>query len=651
MSRFRAGCLAAAVAITLAYANHFRNSFHFDDSHAVESNLFIRDLRNIPRFFTDVRTFSSLPSNQSYRPVVTTTLAVDYALGGLDPLPFHVDSFAWFLLECLLLAALFRRILNSDRGALFGAALVGLHPANAETVNYVIARSDVLSALGAVACVWLWAASERARRLHLYLVPAVLGVLAKSQGAMAAPLLFLYIGLIEQRRSLRELLAPRALWQALRPALPAFFACGAALLLELKMAPSWVAGGGSRLHYLLTQPWVVLHYLGMFVLPVGLSADSDWTALESATDPRVFAGLLFLVLALWVVARTSRSDATRPIAYGLLWFFVALLPTSSVIPLAEVMNDHRMHFALPGLSLAAACAFQLAVERIAVSPAVRAGAMASAALLLAAYGFGTHRRNQVWRSEETLWRDVTEKSPGNGRGWMNYGLTRMARGDYAEAERAYLRGLELAPGYGYLHVNMGILKGAMGDPAEAERRFLRGLELMPRVPSIRFFFARWLDQVGRSDEAVSMLRETIALSPGEPGAHDLLLRILARRERWGELETTARETLAVRSNDATALSMLQLARERLSAAPSIDALLAESVVLYRERKYEEMLRVCDAAVVRRPESAEAWNNRCSALNALHRYAEAESACGKALQLKPDFTLAQNNLAVSRAGLK
>src|SRR6266850_1667481 len=203
MSRFRAGCLGTAVAVTLVYANHFRNAFQFDDSHTVESNLFVRDLRNIPRFFTDARTFSSLPSNQSYRPVVTTTLAVDYALGGLDPLPFHLDSFAWFLLECLLLAALFRRILNSDWGALFGAALVGLHPANAETVNYVIARSDVLSALGAIACVWLWAASYRARRLHLYLVPAVLGVLAKSQGAMAAPLLFLYSWRCGSWRALR----------------------------------------------------------------------------------------------------------------------------------------------------------------------------------------------------------------------------------------------------------------------------------------------------------------------------------------------------------------------------------------------------------------------------------------------------------------
>ena len=277
--------------------------------------------------------------------------------------------------------------------------------------------------------------------------------------------------------------------------------------------------------------------------------------------------------------------------------------------------------------------------------------MVSAALLLAAYGFGTHRRNQVWRSEETLWRDVTEKSPGNGRGWMNYGLSRMARGDYAEAERAYLRGLELAPNYGYLHVNMAILKGATGERAEAERRFQRGLELMPRVPAIRFFFARWLDQVGRSDEAVSVLRETIALSPGEPGAHELLLRILARQERWAELETTAMETLAVRSNDMITRSMLQLARERLAAAPSIDPLLAESVVLYREHKYEEMLRVCNAAIARRSDSAEAWNNRCSALNALHQYAEAAVACGKALQLNPDFALARNNFAVSRAGLK
>ena len=53
------------IAILAVYANHFQNSFHFDDAHTVENNASIRDLRNIPLFFCDATTFSSLPSNQS----------------------------------------------------------------------------------------------------------------------------------------------------------------------------------------------------------------------------------------------------------------------------------------------------------------------------------------------------------------------------------------------------------------------------------------------------------------------------------------------------------------------------------------------------------------------------------------------------------
>jgi len=47
-----------------AYSNHFQNEFHFDDSHTIVNNAFLRDLKNIPRFFTDATTFSSLPANQ-----------------------------------------------------------------------------------------------------------------------------------------------------------------------------------------------------------------------------------------------------------------------------------------------------------------------------------------------------------------------------------------------------------------------------------------------------------------------------------------------------------------------------------------------------------------------------------------------------------
>ena len=84
----------AVVAIFAAYTNHFHNSFHFDDAHTVVNNVYVRNLHNVPRFFTDATTFSSLPANQTWRPIVSLSLAIDYKLGhGLNPLWCHISTF------------------------------------------------------------------------------------------------------------------------------------------------------------------------------------------------------------------------------------------------------------------------------------------------------------------------------------------------------------------------------------------------------------------------------------------------------------------------------------------------------------------------------------------------------------------------------
>src|ERR1700736_1627139 len=147
------------VTLLAAYSNHFHNSFHFDDAHTIVNNAAIRELRNIPLFFRDATTFSSLPSNQSYRPLVSTLLAIAYCLaGGLQPLWFHMLIFALFVALTLLVAFVIYRLLENVvpmsrnlwiAGA--AAAWYGLHPANADTVNYIIASSEVISTLGVVA--------------------------------------------------------------------------------------------------------------------------------------------------------------------------------------------------------------------------------------------------------------------------------------------------------------------------------------------------------------------------------------------------------------------------------------------------------------------------------------------------------------------
>ena len=199
------------MAVILTYANHFHNEFHFDDAHAIIGNPYIRDMKNWKRFFTDATTFSSLPANQSYRPLLTLTFALDYWLGGkLDPFYFHLSSFLFYVLQLILMYFLFLKIFDlaykhtwNTCLALFAVGWYGLHTAHAETINYISARSDSLSTLFVIMAFILYIFSPAARKWYLYLIPMILGTLVKPSALMFAPLLFLYILFFEQGVSCR----------------------------------------------------------------------------------------------------------------------------------------------------------------------------------------------------------------------------------------------------------------------------------------------------------------------------------------------------------------------------------------------------------------------------------------------------------------
>ena len=89
-----AGLILVLILTTLVYSNHFDNPFFFDDSHTIQSNQAITSLDEWTGFFTDASTFSSLPANRSYRPMITLMNAIDYKLaGGLNPSYFHYHLF------------------------------------------------------------------------------------------------------------------------------------------------------------------------------------------------------------------------------------------------------------------------------------------------------------------------------------------------------------------------------------------------------------------------------------------------------------------------------------------------------------------------------------------------------------------------------
>jgi hypothetical protein len=485
--------------VVLTYSNHFRNDFHFDDAHTIQNNLFIRDVRNIPRFFTTPATFSSLPANQSYRPLVTTTLAFDYRLaGGLKPTVFHFTSFTLFLAQCVALLVLYRRLMDASRPhpmnrwlALFAATWYALHTAIAETVNYVIARSDIMSSLGTVLAVLMYASRGRARAWHLYLIPAAAAVLSKEQGVMVAPILFAYTALFERNLSLRDLLAPREFLAALRSAVPAFVLCTGILLMGMSLSTNYNPGG-ERWPYLITQPYALLHYALMFVAPVDLTADTDWQPFTTVFDGRVFVGLLFIAASIWTAFVASRRTISRPIAFGILWFFLSLVPSSSVIPLSEVVNDHRMYFAFVGLILSASWAIGLVVPRLGSAPQVNMMLTAAALVVLAAHAAGTTvlartalELSPAHIEAKELLDSLTAARLTTPEQWLERSLRQYQGRFFGDSITSSREALKLRPDYAEAFNNICAAENQLGRYAEAITACERAIAIKPDFPLAR----------------------------------------------------------------------------------------------------------------------------------------------------------------------
>lgn len=507
----------------VAYSNHFGNDFHFDDFTAICDNPAIRDPATIGKAFVDRTAFSSVPGQRTYRPVTTASLAIDYWLAdGLKTFFFHLSTFLWLSVQLVLMFLLFERLMNradphpsNSWTALAAAAAFGLHPANAETVNYIIQRADLYNALGCIASLWLFIRYPAQRRFAWYLLPAAAAMLAKPPALVFPLLLLAYVLLFEQ-----DGVSARRKWKsAIGAILPATLVAAAIAYLQERMqATTWSAGTVSPFSYRITQPFVALHYFKSFFLPTELNVDPAWHYI-APLSLQAIAGYLFVLSSLGVAAAASRTRHGKPVAFGIIWFFITLLPTS-LMPLSDVTNDHRMFFSFVGLTLAVFWVLRLALFRKTARLTrhrrwVRGSVVALAAVLVVA-GAATRGRNRVWSMEKTLWLDATRKNPLNPKAWTNYGSALYRQADYEAALSDWNRAAVLDPASPLCQTNLVRVLLKLHRGQEAETHFQRLLALNPPIPDPFIDYADWLGSVGRFDENQRLLDRAAELYPNSP---------------------------------------------------------------------------------------------------------------------------------------
>ena len=285
--------LLFAVVIGAAYASSFGGGFHFDDSHVLEQNPFIRSLRHVPRFFVDPNTTTVLRENEDLRPLLLLTFALNYAVSGSATWSYHAVNLVLHWSAVLLVFRIVRDHLWLGDDALAVAAasalVVALHPLNTEPVDYLSARSALLTTVFSLAA---FDATARARpRWAVVLLAAAL--LTKAIAA-TLPLAVAGYALLARHRQ-----TPAPSWQLV--AALAVVAAGG-LLYRLLLLPPWIsqtahAADVTPRIWLMTGWSAYLYYLRLFLWPDALVVDRlDYPLTRSFLEPRAWGSLLVLLI-------------------------------------------------------------------------------------------------------------------------------------------------------------------------------------------------------------------------------------------------------------------------------------------------------------------------------------------------------------------
>lgn len=635
--------IAIGIAI-VAYSNHFKNPFEFDDDHTIVNNLQIQSLKNIPKFFTDATTTSTLPASQAYRPGVTTLNAIDYAIGGEampNPFYFHLSIFISFILLGLALFKFNQKILSTyfnEKTTFYFSFFVTLwfwlHTANSAVINYVIARADSFSTFMVVVAFCMYLYFPKLNKFYLYLIPVIIGFLVKEPAVMFVPLLFVYKILFEQNESLSAILTKNKdkLFTVFKECLIPIVVIFALVLFSRSMTPEiWTSGTTNVFGYAISQPFVILHYFNNFFLPVNLVIDTDWQFITNYFDDRVLVGLTFIIVLIYVIFKTSKNH--KPIAFGISWFLLALMPSSSFVPLAEVLNDHRPFFGYIGLFIASA--YLLAYLYTNYTSKVATLFKVVAPIFLLFHAYGTFQQNAKWKSPESIWHDATINAPKNGRAWMNYGNQLMARADYDGAENAYKKTIELWPQYPHAFINLGILKSVKNLDDEAEANFQKGISYDSITPEFYMYYSKFLLKKNRIVEAKELTEKGLKLSPKHA-------QLLEHKKVLDELQTNGESLADFEIRKALAI---------VKSNPTHETYLNLSLLYHNNKQYKECIDACNKALQLKPDYALAYNNICSAYIQMQDWAKAVEAGEKGLKIDPKNQMIIGNLNYAKNQLK
>jgi tetratricopeptide (TPR) repeat protein len=589
----------------IGYANTFQFPFYFDDQSSITDNPAIHSLS---AFFGKNGGYDFLPN----RVVGYLTFALNYQVGGDNVVGYHVVNLLIHIMNGLLVYALVRltqrtpffegqgtemqglgtgdwglRTQNSKLKTqnfipFFTALLFVSHPIQTQAVTYIVQRLTSLATffyLAALVCHVRWRLARQAGAqfvsrpvLPWWLLSLSWAVLAMKTKEIAFTLpltALLYEFAFFGRPRLRQLpeLAPLLLTLAIIPLTMLNILKPAGEVLSDVSKATVAQSALTRWEYLNTQFNVIVTYLRLLLFPVNQNLDYDYPISSSLLEPGIALSLLLLLgilgLAVWLWRAGSNTNSPFTIhfsplfrlpAFGIFWFFLTLAVESGIIPIADVIVEHRLYLPSVGFFLAVTAGGSLLAEKLKLSGRTAGVVLAGVVLLLTG---ATYSRNEVWRDWITLWSDTARKSPNNPRAFNCLGVGYQRQNHHEEAIREFLTSIRIFPEYAEGYYNLGVSYQALGRNEEAVAMYERSVALGLDAPQAYTNLGVTYAAQGRFAQAADAFTEAVRRAPDNIVMRRNLAGALMQQGRLAESAQEYRNVLRQSPGDPKALRFLR----------------------------------------------------------------------------------------------
>jgi len=195
--------------------------------------------------------------------------------------------------------------------------------------------------------------------------------------------------------------------------------------------------------------------------------------------------------------------------FGVVWFFVTLLPVCQIIPHHELLAEHYLYLPSFGICVVVGSVIDRWVRggrynRVVYGCGVAVVVLCSLRII---------DRNYDWRDGFTLWEKTVKTVPQCGRAHNNLGLEYDKKGWLERAKAQYETALSIDPTFANAHNNLGLIYYQNGDLEKAIAKYKRALELKPRYAAAHVNLGAAYDKKGEINEAFREFFRARSINP------------------------------------------------------------------------------------------------------------------------------------------